>query len=75
MRKLTDHEKNTLQNIITSIDTPIFMGSYNPDIFSEEFMSGIATAMEFFTSLVDDDFCNEFMENYYKKTLDNKKNF
>lgn len=70
MRNLTKYEKNTLQNIITSIDEPTLLGDTDR---SMEFIDGVATAMEFFAYLVDDNFGHDFMMDFFQKVLDNNK--
>lgn len=69
MRKLTNHEKMTLVNILDDMlkDNNLLLGIYDAKKGNEDFMYGIMTTIEMFFDLINKDFtyeyANAFIEN------------
>lgn len=71
MRKLTNHEKMTLVNILDDMlkDNNLLLGTYDAKNGNEHFMYGIMTVMEILFDLIDENFADEYTKVFIENMI------
>jgi hypothetical protein len=71
MRKLTNHEKMTLANILDDVlkDNNLLWGTYDAKNGKKHFMYGIVTVMEILFDLIDEDLAYKYTKTFYENMI------
>lgn len=70
MRKLTNHEKLTLVNILDDlVNCETYVGKYDAKFGSQEFMYGIENVLETLFGLVDRELAYEFSKIFFENMI------
>ena len=77
MLELNKEEKQTLEKVIkySMEHNGLFRGDYDAKNGNEDFMHGICTLLGYFSSLVNDNFCEKVEETFVKNMIKSEERY
>lgn len=71
--ELTNNEREVLKKIVENMrECGLFVGRFDAKNGNVDFMYGIETVMEYLTSLISEEYCDEYQKEYinnFKRSL------